>query len=75
MRGSLVVTCALAACLARPVLAQAPERHQHQPSAKSVELGDVTFANSGATAAQEPFRRGLALLHSFEYDEAAEGFR
>jgi tetratricopeptide (TPR) repeat protein len=75
MRGSLAVTCAVVACLARALLAQAPERHQHHPSAKNGELGEVSFANSGAAAAQVPFQRGLALLHSFEYDEAAEGFR
>jgi tetratricopeptide (TPR) repeat protein len=38
-------------------------------------LGDVTFPNSGATAAQEPFLRGLALLHSFEYERAAAAFQ
>jgi hypothetical protein len=75
MRGSLGVACAVVVCLARPLFAQAPERHQHHPSAKHGELGEVSFANSGAAAAQASFLRGLALLHSFEYDEAAEGFR
>ena len=41
---------------------------------KPTGLGVVAFANSGAPAAQEPFLRGLALLHSFEDHEAAEGF-
>jgi tetratricopeptide (TPR) repeat protein len=35
----------------------------------------VSFPNSGARRAQAPFLRGLALLHSFEYDDAAEAFR
>ncbi|HEX4960512.1 MAG TPA: hypothetical protein VF173_06715 [Thermoanaerobaculia bacterium] len=39
------------------------------------EVGEVAFANSGAPAAQEPFLRGLALLHNFEYSDAAEQFR
>src|ERR1700712_5755132 len=39
------------------------------------EVGEVAFANSGAAAAQEPFLRGLALLHDFEYPDAAEQFR
>src|SRR5688572_19664030 len=39
------------------------------------DLGDVRFANSGAQAAQAPFRRGLALLHNFEYGTAAAAFR
>ncbi len=38
-------------------------------------LGSVSFPNSGARAAQRAFIRGLALLHSFEYDDAAEAFR
>jgi tetratricopeptide (TPR) repeat protein len=66
---------ALVGCLSTPALAQTPEKHVHRTSAKSVGLGEVEFANSGAPSAQEPFQRGLALLHSFEYDEAAEGFR
>ncbi|MGZ8361991.1 MAG: hypothetical protein ACXWUX_15845 [Allosphingosinicella sp.] len=38
-------------------------------------VGEVTFANSGAPVAQAPFRRGLALLHNFEYGAAAAAFR
>src|SRR3954471_2357921 len=39
------------------------------------EVGEVSFASSGSPAAQEPFLRGLALLHNFEYPDAAEQFR
>ena len=39
------------------------------------DVGIVTFANSGAPAAQPAFARGLALLHNFEYMAAAESFR
>ncbi len=38
-------------------------------------LGSLTFPNSGAPAAQNDFMRGVLLLHSFEYDHAAEAFR
>ncbi|MEA2693015.1 MAG: hypothetical protein QOJ16_2402 [Acidobacteriota bacterium] len=38
-------------------------------------VGEIAFANSGAGAAQAPFLRGLALLHNFEYPDAAEQFR
>lgn len=38
-------------------------------------LGTVVFPNSGKPAAQAPFLRGVALLHSFEYERAAEAFR
>ncbi|HJZ80759.1 MAG TPA: hypothetical protein VKD91_10450, partial [Pyrinomonadaceae bacterium] len=37
--------------------------------------GHVDFANSGAPAAQADFRKGLALLHDFEYPSAAIAFR
>jgi tetratricopeptide (TPR) repeat protein len=37
--------------------------------------GEVSFSNSGAKAAQEPFLYGLAQLHNFEYDSAAQAFR
>jgi len=38
-------------------------------------LGHVDFPNTGPAAAQEPFLRGVLLLHSFEYPDAAEAFR
>lgn len=65
----LVVLSALVCATA----AQTQERHDHPGGAGN--LGEVSFANSGAAAAQAPFLRGLALLHSFEYGEAAEAFR
>ncbi|MFO0982305.1 MAG: tetratricopeptide repeat protein [Planctomycetota bacterium] len=39
------------------------------------ELGHIDFPTSGAPAAQAAFVRGVLLLHSFEYDDAAEAFR
>lgn len=38
-------------------------------------LGRIDFPNSGAPAAQAPFLRGVLLLHSFEYEDAAESFK
>jgi tetratricopeptide (TPR) repeat protein len=38
-------------------------------------VGQVSFPNSGAAAAQEDFLTGLAQLHNFEYGPAAEFFR
>ena len=43
-------------------------------TAKAEGVGEVSFANSGAAAAQPAFLRGLALLHNFEYEDAAESF-
>lgn len=37
-------------------------------------LGSLSFPNSGAAEAQHEFLRGVLLLHSFEYDYAAEAF-
>jgi hypothetical protein len=45
------------------------------PALAQTEVGEVSFANSGSPAAQEPFLRGLALLHDFEYSDAAAEFR
>ncbi len=44
-------------------------------AADAVRAGDVNFANSGAPAAQTAFLSGLALLHDFEYERAADAFR
>jgi hypothetical protein len=75
------IAAALAVALAGPALAQMP----HMPGmgdeaaagspADAVHAGDVSFANSGARAAQTDFLSGLALLHDFEYERAAEAFR
>ncbi len=37
-------------------------------------LGSLSFPNSGAAAAQEPFLRGVLLLHSFEFEASAKAF-
>jgi tetratricopeptide (TPR) repeat protein len=38
-------------------------------------LGSLSFPNSGAAEAQPDFIRGVLLLHSFEYDYAADAFK
>jgi tetratricopeptide (TPR) repeat protein len=82
MRGLLSLTLASAlsisaqATLAQATLAQGVTHHEHAPGAHTGErLGVVSFPNSGAHAAQQPFLRGLALLHNFEYDDARAAFR
>ncbi|GIW52761.1 MAG: hypothetical protein KatS3mg081_2116 [Gemmatimonadales bacterium] len=42
---------------------------------ESQELGTVHFPTTAGPEAQAHFLRGLALLHSFEYDRAAREFR
>jgi tetratricopeptide (TPR) repeat protein len=39
------------------------------------DFGEVAFMNSGPAAAQADFLHGLAQLHNFEYEDAAEHFR
>jgi tetratricopeptide (TPR) repeat protein len=46
----------------------------HNP-AEGAALGKIDFPTSGAAAAQPEFERGVLLLHSFEYDDAAAAFR
>lgn len=63
----------LPAALALTVLWGAPTSAQdpvHIPG-----LGATSFPNSGAPGAQDDFLRGVLLLHSFEYDDAAAAFR
>jgi hypothetical protein len=71
------VITASAACLAlaSPLAAQDPHHGRHAHDAHAHQLGSVDFPNSGAGPAQEPFLRGIALLHSFEYADAADAFR
>lgn len=39
------------------------------------DVGVIRFSNSGSSAAQAPFLRGIAQLHNFEYREAAQAFQ
>ncbi|HWM89833.1 MAG TPA: hypothetical protein VN493_03630 [Thermoanaerobaculia bacterium] len=43
--------------------------------ARASDLGRVDFPTSGSPEAQAHFVRGVAALHSFWYDEAADAFR
>ena len=51
-----------------------------EPDSAAAELvhiegfGSLSFPNSGNKAAQAPFQRGVLLLHSFEFELAAEAF-
>src|SRR5687767_8369909 len=73
--GWLLVPLALLSCRASPLeraLASAPDSF---PSSRMEGLGRIDFPNSGPAAAQPAFERGVLLLHSFEYVDAAEAFR
>ena len=64
------IACAVVASLASGT-GLARQEHQHATSEK---LGTVKFATSCAPAAAPAFNRAMALLHSFEFMPAIEGF-
>lgn len=65
-------TFAIVLLLMLPVTAVAQDAGH---GAHAHALGTVNFTNSGNAAAQPAFQRGVALLHSFEYDDAIRAFQ
>jgi tetratricopeptide (TPR) repeat protein len=57
-----------------PAFADDEQGHQHHEDLNETQLGTVHFPTSCAAAVQEPFQRGVALLHSFWYEEAEKEF-
>ena len=62
------IAAILLTLLASPGMAQ---EHQHGTGEK---LGAVHFATSCNDVAQKDFNRALALLHSFDFGRAIQGF-
>jgi hypothetical protein len=56
------------------LLAAAPAMTQDQQQGNTEQLGEVRFATSCKEAAQGEFNRAVALLHSFQFNRAIEGF-
>ena len=48
------------------------QEHEHPVSLE--KIGTVSFATSCSAAAQPAFNRAVALLHSFEFRRAIDGF-
>ncbi|HEY3971846.1 MAG TPA: hypothetical protein VGM18_02515 [Candidatus Sulfotelmatobacter sp.] len=48
--------------------------HHHHEDLTQTQLGTVHFPVSCAPSVQQPFARGVALLHSFWYEEAEKEF-
>jgi tetratricopeptide (TPR) repeat protein len=67
------IACLLAACLLCSVTVLADEESGHHHDAGE-QLGTVSFPTSCAPAAEKSFERGVALLHSFWYEEAQKQF-
>jgi len=62
-------------CLVLPANGRVASEQEHGNHAASGSLGRVDFRVSCNAAAQESFTRGVALLHSFTYEESAQAFR
>ncbi|MGH9556079.1 MAG: tetratricopeptide repeat protein, partial [Terriglobales bacterium] len=63
----------LAVCLALLAPLPADEGHHHGP-ASGEKLGTVKFPTSCSPAVRSEFERGVAMLHSFWYEEAEKTF-
>ncbi|MFN7978869.1 MAG: hypothetical protein U0P30_12080 [Vicinamibacterales bacterium] len=55
-----------------PAAAPAPVA---DPTQRTGDLGSIAFPATGATSAQDDFRRGVAWLHSFGYEDAIDAFQ
>jgi tetratricopeptide (TPR) repeat protein len=55
-------------------LADDDKDHHHHEALTETQLGTVHFPVSCAASEQKPFARGVALLHSFWYEEAEKEF-
>jgi hypothetical protein len=62
------------AFLANCAVADDDQGHHHE-DLSAAQLGTVVFSVSCASAVQKPFERGVALLHSFWYEEAEKEFQ
>ena len=71
MRQALKHTALAVSLLFAPTLAAAAEGDGQPPE----KLGTVAFANSCDAAVQPEFERGVALLHSFWWDEGIRTFK
>ncbi len=71
MKNSRTILVLLVFALSSPCFAQ-NEAHHHDVGEK---LGTVSFPTSCAQATQAQFERGVALLHSFEYERASKQFQ
>ena len=64
----------LIVCLLGSVAVLADEEAGHHHHDADLQLGTVSFPTSCAPAVQKSFERGVALLHSFWYEEAEKQF-
>jgi predicted Zn-dependent protease len=69
-----LVCVLLLVSLASFTFADDEKDHHHHEDLTETQLGTVHFPVSCAASVQKPFARGVALLHSFWYEEAEKEF-
>lgn len=65
----------LGVCVLFAVAASADDEGQHHEDMTNEQLGTVHFPTSCTESVQKNFERGVALLHSFWYEEAQKQFQ
>ena len=68
----LILFFVVATCLALSLAAD--DKGHHHEDLNDQQLGSVHFPVSCAASVQQPFEHGVALLHSFWYEEAEKQF-
>lgn len=66
---------AVALCFAIGLPAVADDEGHHHEDLNEVQVGTVHFPSSCAASVQKPIERGVAMLHSFWYEEAEKQFQ
>jgi tetratricopeptide (TPR) repeat protein len=70
----LITLLVFISLLAFHAVADDEKGHQHHEDLTETQLGTVHFPVSCSQSVQTPFARGVALLHSFWYEEAEKEF-
>src|SRR5213078_2219366 len=65
---------AIAFAIAVPTYLTADDEGHHHEDLTEAQLGTVHFPSSCSAAMQKPIERGVAMLHSFWYEEAEREF-
>ncbi len=72
--GRRLFSCIVLLSLSGGIAVADDEQGRHHEDLTSAQLGTVVFPVSCAPSVQKPFERGVALLHSFWYEEAEKEF-
>ena len=68
-------TCLLALFLSASIYSVADDEGHHHEDMSEAQVGTVQFPSSCAASVQKPIERGVAMLHSFWYEEAEKQFQ